>query len=56
MPHCRQCLNDVPACCIILTRAGRREGCSKGKGGSAHMYNLKQNFYGGHGIVGAQVG
>src|SRR5437899_6635792 len=36
-----------------LTR--RRHGYSKGKGGSIHMFSIEKGFYGGHGIVAAQV-
>lgn len=51
--HAHALLRGVPATAIMAEMFGRVEGCSRGRGGSMHLFDAATRFYGGNGIVAA---
>lgn len=54
--HALAIAKGIPAKACMAELFGKATGCSKGKGGSMHFFSKEHNFYGGHGIVGGQIG
>ena len=50
--HGQALLRGVPMNAIMAEMYGKREGCSRGRGGSMHLFDAKTRFYGGNAIVG----
>jgi pyruvate dehydrogenase E1 component alpha subunit len=53
--HAHALVRGVSARACMAELFGKRTGCSAGKGGSMHLFDVKRHFLGGHGIVGAHI-
>ncbi|MEI7970582.1 MAG: pyruvate dehydrogenase (acetyl-transferring) E1 component subunit alpha [Betaproteobacteria bacterium] len=53
--HGHALVRGVPATAIMAEMYGRQEGCSRGRGGSMHLFDASRRFYGGNAIVGGAL-
>src|ERR671933_2456402 len=53
--HGQALARGVPPRAVMAELFGRADGCSRGKGGSMHLFDRERNFLGGHGIVGGHL-
>jgi pyruvate dehydrogenase E1 component alpha subunit len=53
--HAHAIAKGIPCNEVMAELFGKITGCSKGKGGSMHMFSAEHRFFGGHGIVGGQI-
>jgi len=53
--HAHAIAKGIPANEVMAELFAKATGCSKGKGGSMHMFSAEHRFFGGHGIVGGQI-
>ncbi len=54
--HVQAIIKGITPDAVMAELYGKEGGCVKGKGGSMHMFSKEHEFYGGHGIVGGQIG
>jgi pyruvate dehydrogenase E1 component alpha subunit len=53
--HAQAIARGIPPRAVMAELFGKAAGCSRGKGGSMHMFSRERNFFGGHGIVGGNI-
>src|SRR5712692_4074907 len=53
--HGQALVRGIPANAVMAELFGKATGCSRGKGGSMHLFDVEKRFMGGHGIVGAHI-